>query len=34
LVPVDFVVLDMHPNSRVLLVLRRPFWASPMDAST
>jgi hypothetical protein len=28
LVPTDFVVLDMHPNSRVSLILRRPFLSS------
>jgi hypothetical protein len=27
-VPVDFVVLDMHPNSRVSLVLGRPFLST------
>jgi len=24
-IPVDFVVLDMHPDSRVALILGRPF---------
>jgi hypothetical protein len=28
LVPVDFVVLDMHPDSRVSLILRRPFLST------
>jgi hypothetical protein len=27
-VPVDFVVLDMHPDSKVSLVLRRPFLST------
>jgi len=25
--PVDFVVLDMHPDSRMSLILGRPFWS-------
>jgi hypothetical protein len=28
LVLVDFVVLDMHPDSRVSLILRRPFLST------
>jgi hypothetical protein len=28
LVPVDFVVLDMHPDSRVSLILGRPFLST------
>jgi hypothetical protein len=28
LVPVDFVVLDMHPDSRVSLILERPFLST------
>jgi hypothetical protein len=28
--PVDFVVLDMQPDSKVSLILGRPFWALPM----
>jgi hypothetical protein len=28
LVPVDFVVLDMHPDSRVSLILRPPFLST------
>jgi hypothetical protein len=28
LVPVDFVVLDMHPDSRVSLMLGRPFLST------
>jgi hypothetical protein len=27
-VPVDFVVLDMHPNSKVSLILGRPFLST------
>jgi hypothetical protein len=27
-VPFDFVVLDMHPDSRVSLILRRPFLST------
>jgi hypothetical protein len=27
-VPVDFVVLDMHPDSKVSLILRRPFLST------
>jgi hypothetical protein len=27
-VPVDFVILDMHPDSKVLLILGRPFLST------
>jgi hypothetical protein len=28
LVPVDFLVLDMHPDSRVSLIFKRPFLST------
>jgi len=33
-VPVDFMVLDMHLDSKVSLILGRPFWSPPMYALT
>jgi hypothetical protein len=30
-VPVDFVVLDMHPDSKVSLILGRPFLSTTND---